>query len=139
MIGFNAFGPLFVYDLVKEEFIQLSDGPVLAFFWSPDGEALFFLSAEAEPGRAWLRVNVWDGDQVHQYERFIPSTVFLRDYLRFADQYMQSLRFWSPDSSAIVYPGQGEDGTQGIWVQSITGDLPAQLVTEGIFATWSPQ
>jgi len=139
LIGFNAFGPLFLYDLAKEEFTQLSDGPVLAFFWSPDGQALFFLSAEAEPGRAWLRVNVWDGDQVRQYERFIPSTVFLRDYLRFADQYMQSLRFWAPDSSALVYAGQGEDGTRGIWVQSITGDIPAQLVTEGILATWSPR
>lgn len=139
LIGFNAFGPLFLYDLEKEEFTQLSDNPVLAFFWSPDGGSLFFLSAEAEPGRAWLRVNVWDGEEVRQYDRFVPSTIFLRDYLRFADQYMQSLRFWSPDSSAIVYAGQGEDGTRGVWVQSITGDTPAQLVAEGFFATWSPK
>lgn len=138
-IGFNAFGPLFLYDLQTEKFTQLSDGPVLAFFWSPNGQALFFLSAEAEPGRAWLRVNVWDGTAVQQYERFIPSTIYLRDYLRFADQYMQSLRFWSPDSRALVYAGLSEDGTHGIWIQPIQADAPAQWVVDGTFATWSPQ
>jgi len=138
-ISFNAFGPLFLYDLEQEEFTQLSDGPVLAFFWSPDGQALFFLSAEPDPDRPLLRVNVWDGEEVQQYERFVPNATFLSNYLRFADQYMQSMRFWSPDSQAIVYAGQGEDGTQGVWVQSIQGNAPAQLVADGLFATWSPR
>ncbi|MBX3014019.1 MAG: PD40 domain-containing protein [Caldilineaceae bacterium] len=138
-IGFNAFGPLFVYNLHSRAFTQLSDAPVIAFFWSPDGQALLFLRAEAEPGRAWLRINVWDGKTVQTYGRFIPSTIYLRDYLRFADQYMQSLRFWAPDSRAFVYAGQGEDGTRGIWIQSLDGDGTPQLVTEGLFATWSPQ
>ncbi len=138
-IGFNAFGPLLLYDLAAEKFTQLSDGPVIAFFWSPDGETLFFLSAEAEPERAWLRVNLWDGKRVQQYDRFIPSAIFLRDYLRFSDQYMQSVRFWSPDSNAIVYVGQRENGENGVWVQSTSNDSPAQLVTKGVFATWSPR
>jgi len=138
-IGFNAFGPLLLYDLAEKQFRQISDGPVIAFFWSPDGEALFFLSAEADNDNAWLRVNVWDGDGVQQYDRFIPSAVFLGDYLRFSDQYMQSVRFWSPDSSAIVYAGQRADGEAGVWVQAVTGDSPAQRVTDGVFATWSPR
>ncbi len=138
-IGFNSFGPLLLYDLIEEKFTQISDGPVIAFFWSPDGEALFFLSAEAEPQRAWLRVNVWDSDGLQQYDRFIPSAIFLRDYLRFSDQYMQSIRFWSPDSTAIVYAGQRADGEAGVWVQAVTGDSPAQRVTDGVFATWSPR
>ena len=136
-IGFSAFGPLFVYTLNKGQFSQLSDGPVLAFAWSPNGEALFFLTAEAEGNRVWLRVNLWDGTKVHSYERFAPSPILLREYLPFADQYMQSVRFWSPDSSAVVYAGIGEDGRRGVWVQPLTGD--AQLVTEGLFATWSPK
>ncbi len=138
-IGFNAFGPLLLYDLPANQFTQLSDGPVVAFFWSPDGEALFFLSAEATEDRAWLRVNIWDGERVQQYDRFAPSPIFLRDYLRFADQYMQSVRLWSPDSRAIVYAGEHEDGTAGVWVQSVGDDSPAQLVAEGVFATWSPR
>jgi len=138
-IGFNSFGPLFLYDLEKEEFTQLGDAPVLAFFWSPDGQSLFFLSAEAEPGRAWLRINVWDGAEVRRYDRFIPSAIYLRDYLRFADQYMQSMRFWSPDSSTIVYTGQTESGQRGIWVQAVKEETPAQFVTDGLFASWSPR
>jgi TolB protein len=138
-VGFSAFGPLFLYALAAEEFTQLSDGPVLAFAWSPDGQALFFLSAETSGERVWLRVNIWDGAETRQFARFAPSPVLIRNYLPFADQYMQSLRFWSPDSTAIVYAGQSEEGGRGIWVQSVQGDDPAQLVTEGLFATWSPR
>jgi hypothetical protein len=138
-IGFSAFGPLFLYDLAAEEFTQLSDGPVLAFCWSPDGQALFFLSAEAAVDRAWLRVNIWDGQQVHSYARFVPSMIFLHNYLPFADQYMQSMRFWAPDSRAVVYAGQSETGERGIWVQPVQGNEPVQLVADGLFATWSPK
>lgn len=138
-VGFSAFGPLFLYDLAVEEFTQLSDGPVLAFTWSPDGQALFFLSAETAGERVWLRVNIWDGAETRQFARFAPSPVLIRNYLPFADQYMQSLRFWSPDSSAVVYAGQSEEGERGVWVQPVQGDNPAQLVAEGLFATWSPQ
>lgn len=138
-IGFSTFGPLFVYNLSKAQFSQLSDGPVLAFAWSPDGETLFFLTAEAEGNRVWLRVNLWDGSEVYPHERFAPSPIFLREYLPFADQYMQSVRFWAPDSRAVVYAGIGEDGRRGVWVQPVNGDAQAQLVTDGLFATWSPQ
>jgi TolB protein len=138
-IGFNAFGPLFLYDLAQEEFTQLSDGPVLAFFWSPDGQSLFFLSAEPDPDRPLLRVNVWNGEDVQSYARFVPNATFLSNYLRFADQYMQSMRFWSPDSQSIVYVGEGENGKQGVWVQSVQGNEAAQLVAAGNFATWSPR
>ncbi len=138
-VGFSAFGPLFLYDLAAEEFAQLSDGPVLAFTWSPDGQALFFLTAEVAGERVWLRVNIWDREETRQFARFAPSPVLLRNYLPFADQYMQSLRFWSPDSNAVVYAGQSEEGERGVWVQPVQGDAPAQRVAEGLFATWSPK
>lgn len=138
-LGFNAFGPLFLYDRNAETFEQLSTVPVVAFFWSPDGSALFFLTVEAEPDQIWLRVNVWDGTDVQQFARFIPSVAYLREYLPFADQYMQSLRFWAPDSRAVVYTGQAEDGTAGVWVQEIAGEAAPQLVVAGTFATWSPR
>ena len=138
-VGFNAFGPLFLYDRAAETFEQLSTTPVIAFFWSPDGSSLFFLTAEPGPDLPWLRVNVWNGTTVRQFARFIPSATFLRNYLPFADQYRHSLRFWSPDSQSIVYAGQAEDGTAGIWVQDVTGEAAPELVAEGTFATWSPR
>jgi len=138
-LGFNAFGPLFLYDRNTGSFAQVSTAPTVAFFWSPDGSALFFLTVEAETDQIWLRVNVWEEAGVRQYARFIPSIAYLRDYLPFADQYMQSLRFWAPDSRALVYTGQAEDGTAGVWVQEITGEAAPQLVAAGTFATWSPR
>lgn len=138
-VGFNSFGPLFLYNLEEEFFEQLSTEPAIAFFWSPDGSGLYFLTVELLFGRVWLRVNVWDGDDVRQYGRFLPSPDFLRDYLRFADQYMQSMRFWAPDSSAVLYTGQGESGAIGVWVQSLDGEAPPELVAPGTFATWSPR
>ncbi len=138
-VGFNAFGPLFLYDREKELFQQISTDPAIAFFWSPDGSALYFLTVEPTTDQVWLRVNVWDGTAVQQYARFIPSPSFARDYLPFADQYMQSVRFWSPDSNAIVYAGQAEDGTAGIWVQPLEEGAEPQMVVAGTFATWSPQ
>ncbi len=138
-VGFNAFGPLFLYDRAAETFEQLSTTPVIAFFWSPDGGSLFFLTVEAGPTLPWLRINVWDGTAVRKFARFIPSATYLRNYLPFADQYMHSLRFWSPDSKHIVYTGQAEDGTAGVWVQDVTGEAAPELVVAGTFATWSPR
>jgi Tol biopolymer transport system component len=138
-VGFNAFGPLFIYDLAVESFQQISTDPAIAFFWSPDGAALYFLTVEIAAERVWLRVNVWDGATVQQFARFMPSVTFARDYLPFADQYRQSMRFWAPDSSAVVYAGQAEDGTTGVWVQSMAEDAAPRLVTAGVFATWSPR
>ncbi|MEZ4682144.1 MAG: hypothetical protein R2932_48850 [Caldilineaceae bacterium] len=104
-VGLNSFGPLFVYDLQEEIFEQISTDPAIAFFWSPDGGSLFYLTVEPVDGNPWLRVNVWNGRVVQQFDRFVPSPSFLRDYLRFADQYVQSMRFWAPDI-AVVYAGK---------------------------------
>lgn len=138
-VGFNSFGPLFLYDLTDEVFQQISTDPTLAFFWSPDGSTLYFLTVEIEGGSSWLRVNIWDGNSVRQFARFVPSPTFARDYLPFADQYMQSMRFWSPDSQAVVYTGQADDGTAGVWVQPVQEGKNAIFVAAGTFATWSPR
>lgn len=139
MVGFNSLGPLFIYNLEEEIFEQLSTDPAVAFFWSPDGSALYFLTGELISERIWFRVNIWDGEAVQQYARFLPTQSFLTQYLRFADQYMQSMRFWSPDSQSVVYSGQSEDGQIGIWIQTLDPAQSPILVTPGRFATWSPR
>jgi TolB protein len=137
-VGVNSFGPLFVYNRQSEEFEQLSTDPVVAFFWSPTGNRLLYLQAELQNERLWFRLHVWDGEEKRQWERFVPSTIFFNQYLPFADQYAQNMRFWAPDGSAFVYAGEGEDGRTGIWVQNLDADAP-QFVTEGLLASWSPR
>lgn len=137
-VGINSFGPLFLYNLATQEFEQLTTEPVIGFFWSPAGDQLLFVSAQLAEDRPWLKLYTWDGDTVHAFGRFIPNAVFFNQYLTFADQYAQNMRFWAPDGSAFVYAGQGEDGQSGIWLQALTAEEPV-LVTDGLLATWSPR
>ena len=89
--------------------------------------------------RLWFRWCVWDGADTQALGRVIPSDTFLRDYLRYFDQYARSMTPWAPDSSAFVYAGEGEDGTRGIWVQSVTGEHLPRRVADGVYAGWSPR
>ena len=54
--------------------------------------------------------HIWDGQQSYELARFAPTETFLRDYLRFADQYDETPRLWSPDSDAITFGANTADG-----------------------------
>ncbi|MGZ8612903.1 MAG: hypothetical protein ACXWX0_11620, partial [Actinomycetota bacterium] len=64
--------------------------------------------------------------------------VFARDYLRFFEQYAQSMSLWAPDGSAFTYAGTNESGETGIWIQPAQPDVEPVLMTGGVFASWSP-
>ena len=132
-----TFGPLYVIDLALRGTQQISDEPALAFFWSPDGEKLAFLTAERGPQGLAFRWNVWDGTQTLHYSLGRPSNTFYNQYLTFFDQYAQSMTIWSPDSRAFVFAGEIDD-IGGIWVQTLDRDEPV-LVAGGRFAAWSPR
>lgn len=151
-VGTNAFGPLFLTDLETNATRELSRVPVLAFFWSPDGRYLLFLrpaenqepepeaiSTERQEDELWLRWDVWNGERTYPLSRFVPSTVYLRDYLRFFDQYARSMTPWAPDSSAFVYTGRTPDGTEGVWVHPVDEGSTPTFLTEGVYAAWSPR
>ena len=138
-IGTNAFGPLYLLDVENQIYRQLSEDPVVYFGWSPDGTALHYLLVEPSRGQIWLRSMIWTEEGVTRLARFRPTSVFFEQYLRFADQYVQSQRYWSPDGSAIVYAGTGENQQTGIWVQNVNGESDPLLIAEGVYATWSPK
>lgn len=136
--GVAALGPLYVVDLATQATRELSSGPVIAFFWSPDGERLAYLTLERGAGAAQSRWYVWDGNQSRAYDAIRPSARFLQQYLTFFDQYAQSMRIWSPDSRAFTYAGANSEGVSGIWVQMV-GEAEPVLVDQGMFAAWSPR
>ena len=137
--GTSAFGPLYVVDIDSERTVEVSADPVFAFFWSPDGTKLAFMQAErGGSGAVRLRWQVWDGAAVDSYDLVLPSRMFLQRYLPFFDQYAQSMTIWSPDSSAFTYVGTNADGVNGVWVQALGADEPT-LVSDGVFAAWSPK
>ena len=149
-----AFGPLFVTDLATGAAKLISEGPVLAFFWSPDGRYLLYLVLETTgtPSNAvqtsfraqqdqpvWMSWHVWGERRSVSFGRFVPSPTMLLEYLRFFDQYAQSTTLWAPDGSAFTYAGASENGEDGIWVQSLVEGAAAVRVAPGVMANWSPR
>ena len=136
---------------------------VLAFFWSPDGRSIAFITVNGDPqdggvnalaktrqltrlarpaqqpGQGFLTlsvVNVATGEGVRLLD-FQPTGVFLTQFLPFFDQYALSHRLWSPDSSALVLPVVEESG-QWVLIVPAAGGRPFHLA-EGDAAFWSRQ
>jgi len=130
--------PLTVIDVGTGETVEITDTLTAGYFWSPDGQRLLYLNPVPDEEAFWYRWGVWDGTSSFVTPRFVPSLLFVRDYLQFFEQYAQSLSLWSPDGSAFAYPGQNEDGEQGIWIQAARPDRAPVLVAEGAFVAWSP-
>jgi dipeptidyl aminopeptidase/acylaminoacyl peptidase len=136
--GPDDVGPLSVVDRRTGAIEHVAAGAAAAFFWSPPGDRLLYLLPEAEADRVWFRWGVWDGESKFTTPRFVPSLVFGRDYLQFFEQYAQSMSLWAPDGSAFAYAGSSESGEQGIWIQPARSGTEPVLVTDGVFAAWSP-
>jgi Tol biopolymer transport system component len=137
-IGTAAFGPLFVVDIATSATRQLTELPVLAFFWSPDGEKLAYLQVDNSSGSLQLRWYVWDGTRTRAYASIVPSRTFLDAYIVFFDQYARSMTLWSPDSQAFAYAAVSPTSGSTIFVQLLDADEPVP-VGRGQFVSWSPR
>jgi len=129
-------GVLGVLDLDGGDRAVVSDEPVLAFQWSPDGRWLLYLTPDGGDD-VDLRWNAWDGTARREFSTFTPSLLYLREYLPFFDQYTRSQTPWAPDSTAFAYAGTHQDGRAGVWVQDLDGGEPL-LVAEGDMVSWAP-
>lgn len=161
--GHPYWGPLRQLDVATGEVHLLSTQMVLAFFWSPDGRSIAFitLSNDAnddsinankdsdrrlsrvatepalQPNRSLLTLSVIDAESGAGMRLldFMPTGVYLSQFLPYFDQYALSHRIWSPDSSAIVLPVREDDGNH-ILVVPVGGGRPYRLA-DGEIAFWS--
>ncbi len=88
---------------------QVTKAPVVAFFWSPDGQRLAFATQDA--GGYSLAWNVADasGADARRLAPFTPTPEQTM-LLAFFDQYAISHGLWAPDGSALVYAvGQADE------------------------------
>ena len=122
---------------------------ILAYFWSPDGSRLAYVTLSGTRGA--LRWNVLDlADQSPMpLADFVPS----RDQLtmfQFFDQYAYSHSLWSPDSASLVFAGRlandvvtasysahpGHEGTH-IYVLGVDESRSVEAIAQGILGFWS--
>lgn len=123
-------GPLTVVGLDGSGTVEVTTDEVVAFEWSPDGERLLFHRAAEDSG---LVPGVWDGSDVTEYEPYVPSGVFLVEYLPFWSQYIRTITQWAPDGSAFAYADGVADPS--IWVQPLDGDR--RDIGAGAMVTWA--
>ncbi len=128
---------------------ELFRGPVLAWFWSPDGQkiACFMLVNSMGKGgdrvaqtREQLRMGLFVYDlrlrRSQQLALFRPTESFL-EVVPFFDQYQRSSTFWSPDSRRLVFAAQETSGVEGIYVVAADGSQAPVKIAEGVIAFWS--
>ena len=61
------------------------------------------------------------------------------NYVPFFDQFDQSMSFWSPDSTQIVYAGTSvETGERGVFTHQIGSVVPPLRLVDGELGVWSP-
>jgi TolB protein len=103
---------------------------VTAFFWSPDGTRIAYLTFDNtdSPALTWHIVDAAGGEG-RDFEAFQPSKAFaeLQNYF---DAYTFSFSPWSPDGSRIVYGAQ-----DGVYVLDVAAGR-AFKATEGTMGIW---
>lgn len=158
------FGPLQVLHAETGAVRTLIDEPVLAFFWSPDGTSIAFLTFGEPPdplvtsltddmvatnghhtngvavsSRPMVTLELSVISVVHGRRRnllsFQPTDLFLDQVLPYFDQYARSHRIWSPDSRSLVLPTRDAESMR-IMVVPANGD-PARTLADGLAAFWS--
>ena len=139
---------LWLVDYETREEVQLSDDPALAFYWSPDGSKVAYVTPSdgAEGSLRFGVVEVESGDSVYLSD-FTPSQEQLIHFM-FFDQYAQSHPVWSPDGGALLACGQlgyqlirselpvGE--LNKVIILDATGREAPQDIAGGFVGCWGP-
>jgi len=132
--GVAGFGPLKLIDGAggPARLLSREEDHVTAFFWSPDGTRIAYLTyADAyEPAgqRAWHIVDT-DSGAIRDLATFTPSAAFV-GLQAFFDAYTFSFSPWSPDGTQLAY---GAD--DGVYIiDTVSGSAAKQ--TEGVLAMW---
>ena len=125
----------------------LVEEPMLCFFWSPDGSKIAYItpSEDAQGSVRWAVLDT-ETDEIRRLADFVPSREQLTMFM-FFDQYGQSHRLWSPDSSRILFAGVAgrleerghlPDGmASSVYIADASGSREPELVGQGSIGVWS--
>jgi len=131
-----------VNDIEVKTFV---DEPLLAFFWSPDGEKIAFIGYDPATQKATWKIIDVKNEKVFKLTDFVPSSE-LSTVIAFFDQYGQSHSPWSSDSRYLTFTGHaesrkygsnGKHGNNHVYVIDIHSRLSPYSVGAGSMATWA--
>jgi len=158
----SFWGPLRMFDTDTGDITLLSDNVVIGFFWSPNGRYLATINtgdinqdfgvnvannkkqnhisqaksaSQMNPHQFNLAIIDIETGEETQIMSFIPTRIFISQFLPFFDQYALSHNIWSPNSDAIVLPMREEDESR-VNVIRIDGSELIDL-GQGDMAFWS--
>ncbi len=135
IVGEQGFGPLKLIDGVggKLRILSREGEHVTAFFWSPNGQQIAYLTHDGEftpdGERTWHIVDATSG-AIRDFDSFRPSAAFAGLQV-FFDAYTFSFSPWSPEGMRLAYGAEDgvylidlasgtiakkADGTLGMWV-----------------------
>ena len=129
---------------------QVTQGELVAFFWSPDGQKIaYFMLGSGGPSATLLQtvaqtkprasLVVWVYDRISgdtkEVATFAP-TVSFQQVLPFYSQYQRSGTIWSPDSQKLVLSGVDSAGENAIYTVNADGSQ-FQKIADGDLAFWS--
>lgn len=133
----SGLGGVEVVDVRSARSRTVTSSPTSAFHWSPDGRRLLLMTAEDGPPTTH-RWRVWDDRGTRTVgPAFLPSPAFLRDYVPFYGQFVQSMTPWSPGGRSFAFAALIGDRA-GIWVQDLRASEPRFVVDGGSVVAWSP-
>ena len=130
-------GAVWIVDLATGERSTVLDSTGFWLEWSHDGRQLLIATATRDPGGTSLAWHIWDGQETRELARFTPTTAFVRSYLPFADQYVETPRLWSPDGDAIVF-GANTVGLATTAVARLDGIGGVRSLGVADVSFWSP-
>lgn len=136
------FGPIHLFDTASGRSERLTDANfgIRAFFWSPDGRRLAYLTwlDLPEGSAAQWRVVDLASRQDRGFAVFQPGPA-MQFMLNSFNQYAQGDRLWSPDGRYLVYADQDEALVERVWLVDTwnEADRKPLFVAEGILGLWS--
>ncbi len=135
-VGPNGFGPLKLVGLDgKVQTLSAANDNVIAFFWSPTGEQIAYLTPAGRTTDGFVQVR-WQvvnrtGGTPRSLVTFAPSEAFLAQ-INYFDAYALSFDLWSHDGRALVYSAR-----DGVYVLDVGRGITKRR-SDGTLAMWLP-
>lgn len=121
-----------IVDLDTGRRTSVLDGLGLWLEWSPDGQRLLVAGID-DSGFAW---HVWADGALETLSKLAPTETFARNYMAFANQYVETPRLWSPDGRTFGFGAM--DGGRPVAVAIGADGQGASALGSGEVAFWNP-